>query len=77
MGDGSLSSWLIGTPLPQQLQALAATVSDAYIFVSGGISSVEVESPVYSMALPPPPAAPTLVSRSLPNRFYRAYWPLP
>ena len=129
MGDGSLSSWLIGTPLPQQLEGLAAAVSDAYIFVSGGLSATAVTPAVYSMALPSPPAAPTFVSRSFtngnfqlqlastnntgfgllastnltdwtriaagftdtngsllfqdtnaasfPNRFYRAYWPLP
>jgi hypothetical protein len=67
MGDGSLSSWLIGTPLPQPLYSHGSAVTASYIFVSGGQSLVEVESAVYSMPLPPPPAAPTLVSRSFTN----------
>ena len=128
-GDGSLGSWSAGSVLPRKLYQHAVAVAESYIFVSGGQSDVQTESGVYSMALPLPPAAPAIVSRSFtngnfqlglaaqtntgfgllastnltdwlrigagftdtngllffqdtnaasfPNRFYRAFWPLP
>jgi hypothetical protein len=66
-GDGSLGSWSTGTSLPQVLNQNAAAASDSYIFVSGGINTVENSSAVYSMALPVPPLLPTLVARSFTN----------
>jgi hypothetical protein len=116
--------------LPQPLYLQAVANNNSYVFLTGGQNnSGENLSAVYSMALPSPPAAPTLVSRSFsngnfqlqlasstntgfgllastnlttwtnigwgftgtngslffqdtntatfPNRFYRAYWPLP
>ena len=66
-GDGSLSSWSAGPTLPEPLEGLAAAVSDAYIFVSGGISPSTITAAVYSMALPVPPTAPAFVSRFFTN----------
>jgi hypothetical protein len=128
-GDGAISGWSVGPTFPRAVWQIPATTSDSYIFVSGGVDNVQSYSNVYSMPLPPPPAAPTFVSRgftngnfqlklvsttntgfgllastnlttwtnigwgftgtngtvlfqdtnaaSFPNRFYRAYWPLP
>jgi hypothetical protein len=67
IGDGLLSSWSIGTALPQQLEGFGATVSGSYIFTSGGASPIQTQSTVYSMALPPPPATPTFVSSGFTN----------
>ena len=66
-GDGSLGSWssLISLPLPLSQQAVAA--SGSYIFISGGGSTLNSSSAVYSMALPAPPVVPTLVARSFTN----------
>ncbi len=65
MGDGSLSAWSVGPPLPQVAYLLAATVTDSYIFVSGGANITRSLDAVYSMPLPLPPAAPALTSQGM------------
>ena len=129
-GDGSLGSWSSGTPLPWQLYYEAVAASGSYIFFTGGADTQINFRNVYFMALPLPPAPPSLTKSNLvygifnlrltstqtntgfgllastnltswtnigwgftdtngsllfqdtnaasfPNRFYRAYWPLP
>ena len=66
-GDGSLGSWSVGPALYRELYLHAVAVTDSHIFLSGGQSAVQTESAVYSMALPLPPAAPAIVSRSFTN----------
>ena len=66
-GDGSLGSWSAGPALYRELYLHAVVVTDSHIFLSGGQSDVQTESAVYSMALPLPPAAPAIVSRSFTN----------
>jgi hypothetical protein len=128
-GAGSLCPWSSGASLPQPLYFFGVAASGSNIFVSGGQSTEETSSAVYSMALPAPPAPPVFVTNSytsgdlqlqlagatdtgfgllastnlmtwnyigygftdtngslllqdtnaagFPNRFYRAFWPLP
>ena len=66
-GDGSLGSWSSSSPLPIELYFHAVAVTDSYIFLSCGQGNVQIERNVYSMALPLPPAAPAMVSRSFTN----------
>jgi hypothetical protein len=66
-GGGSLVAWSAGSPLPQKLFYLAATISDSNIYVSGGASPTQPSSTVYSMALPAPPVVPTLVAHNFTN----------
>jgi hypothetical protein len=66
-GDGSLGSWSSGASLPQPLYFFAVAVSGSYIFLTGGANNNANSRAVYSMALPTPPAPPTLVSRSFAN----------
>jgi hypothetical protein len=66
-GDGSLGSWSSGASLPQPLYLHAVAASGCYIFVSGGASDMDNSSAVYSMALPAPPATPTLGAGSFTN----------
>jgi len=66
-GDGSLTSWTSGTPLPLPLLEHAVAVSDSYIFVSGGFNFDLNQRGVYSMALPAPPGAPGLAAGSVTN----------
>ncbi len=65
--DGSLSSWSAGPNLPQPLSAQGTAASGSYIFTSGGNTNGQATPAVYSMALPAPPVAPTLVARSFTN----------
>jgi hypothetical protein len=66
-GDGSLGQWSAGVSLPLALQQFAVAASDTYIFLTGGLSTDANSGAVYSTALPTPPAAPQLVSRSFTN----------
>jgi Kelch motif len=70
-GDGSLSTWSTGTPMPQPMFYHAVAVSDSYIYLSGGATPAETTPAVYFMALPAPPATPTLVARSFTNGNFR------
>ena len=70
-GDGSLGFWLTGPALPYLVYSHAVTATESNIFLSGGYSAVQTESAVYSMALPLPPAAPAIVSRSFTNGNFR------
>jgi len=62
-GGGALNAWTAGTNLPVALYALGTTIAGSNIFVSGGLGTQNASSSVYSMALPSPPAAPTLVAQ--------------
>jgi hypothetical protein len=66
-GNGSVSSWPSVASLPQALYYFAVAASGSNIFLSGGESTASTSSAVYSLALPAPPAAPTLVPDGFTN----------
>jgi len=136
-GDGTLGTWSSGPAFPNSMfrggipiAEFGITVTDSYIFPTGGTAGNQNYSAVYSLALPAPPTAPVLAPQrfgtngafqlkltsstntgfgllastnlttwtnigwgftdtngslllqdtnvsGFPNRFYRAYWPLP
>jgi hypothetical protein len=66
-GDGTVGTWVAGTSLPASVDDLGAAVTPSYIFLSGGTGSSSYSSNVYSMSLPAPPVAPTLLAGGFTN----------
>jgi hypothetical protein len=65
LGGGPLNPWTAGTPLPVAVYAMGTASTGSNIFVSGGISTNNASSSVFSMALPSPPVAPSLTAQGL------------